>query len=149
MPFNELSENRTPLFATIPHKSPFNFANPVTKVVPKFFLNSSNSDPSTILIIISLTSNVSFGSAGNMPLSSFWSYNGSSKDEILLEVLLFTFKFLIHCLAKVRACSSFSARWSATPDIFVWTSPPPRLSESVISPVAAFTKGGPAKKIVP
>ena len=36
MPFNELSENRTPLFATIPHKSPFNFANPVTKVVTGF-----------------------------------------------------------------------------------------------------------------
>lgn len=40
-----------------------------------------------------------------------------------------------------RACSSFSAKWSETPDILVWTRPPPSSSEVTISPVAALTRG--------
>ena len=47
------------------------------------------------------------------------------------------------------ACSSSRARWSATPEIAVWTSPPPRSSALTSSPVAAFTSGGPPRKIVP
>ncbi len=42
-----------------------------------------------------------------------------------------------------------SARWSATPLTRVWTSAPPSSSAVVLSPVAAFTRGGPPRKIVP
>ena len=48
-----------------------------------------------------------------------------------------------------RACASSSARWSTTPDLRACTSPPPRSSALTISPVAAFTRGGPPRKIVP
>ena len=47
------------------------------------------------------------------------------------------------------ACASSSARWSTTPDFRAWTSPPPRSSAVTTSPVAAFTSGGPPRKIVP
>jgi hypothetical protein len=48
-----------------------------------------------------------------------------------------------------RACASSFARWSTTPDLRAWTSPPPRSSAVTTSPVAAFTRGGPPRKIVP
>jgi hypothetical protein len=48
-----------------------------------------------------------------------------------------------------NAWSSSSARWSTTPDVRAWTSPPPRSSALTSSPVAAFTSGGPPRKIVP
>ena len=48
-----------------------------------------------------------------------------------------------------NACRSFWARWSATPERRVCTSPPPRSSAVTTSPVAAFTSGGPPRKIVP
>ena len=51
--------------------------------------------------------------------------------------------------ASANACASSSARWSATPDRRVWVSPPPSSSALTSSPVAAFTSGGPARKIVP
>ena len=47
------------------------------------------------------------------------------------------------------ACSSSSASWSATPDRATWTSEPPSSSGVTSSPVAAFTSGGPPRKIVP
>jgi hypothetical protein len=47
------------------------------------------------------------------------------------------------------ACSSFSARWSATPLVRACSSPPPSSSGVTISPMAAFTRGGPPRKIVP
>ena len=47
------------------------------------------------------------------------------------------------------ACVSSSARWSATPEMRVWTSAPPSSSAVTTSPVAAFTSGGPPRKIVP
>ena len=47
------------------------------------------------------------------------------------------------------ASSSVSAKWSATPEIAVCTSAPPSSSAETISPVAAFTSGGPPRKIVP
>ncbi len=47
------------------------------------------------------------------------------------------------------ACSSFSARWSATPETRACSSPPPSSSGVTISPMAAFTSGGPPRKIVP
>ena len=50
--------------------------------------------------------------------------------------------------ARCSACASFSARWSATPEIRVCTSPPPSSSAVTISPIAAFTSGGPPRKIV-
>ncbi len=51
--------------------------------------------------------------------------------------------------ARKIAWLSFSARWSATPDRRVCTSPPPSSSDVTTSPVAAFTSGGPARKMVP
>lgn len=48
-----------------------------------------------------------------------------------------------------NACASSSARWSVTPEIREWTSPPPSSSAVTTSPVAAFTRGGPPRKIVP
>ena len=58
-------------------------------------------------------------------------------------------RWLTMSRTMVSACSSFSARWSTTPDFFAWRSPPPRSSAVISSPVAAFTSGGPARKIVP
>ena len=51
--------------------------------------------------------------------------------------------------AMASACSSSSARWSATPESRVRTSPPPNSSALTLSPVAAFTSGGPPRKMVP
>ena len=48
-----------------------------------------------------------------------------------------------------RACSSFSARWSVTPEVRVCSSPPPSSSGVTSSPMAAFTSGGPPRKMVP
>ena len=45
--------------------------------------------------------------------------------------------------------SSSAARWSATPELRAWTSAPPSSSAVTSSPVAAFTSGGPPRKIVP
>ncbi len=50
---------------------------------------------------------------------------------------------------SASACSSSSASWSATPERRVWTSAPPSSSGVTSSPVAAFTSGGPPRKIVP
>jgi hypothetical protein len=47
------------------------------------------------------------------------------------------------------ASASSVARWSTTPDTRACTSPPPSSSGVTTSPVAAFTSGGPARKIVP
>ena len=51
--------------------------------------------------------------------------------------------------AMPSACWSFSARWSVTPEVRLCRSPPPRSSALTTSPVAAFTSGGPARKMVP
>ncbi len=51
--------------------------------------------------------------------------------------------------ASASAWASFTARWSATPLIRVCTSPPPSSSALTTSPMAAFTSGGPPRKIVP
>ena len=48
-----------------------------------------------------------------------------------------------------RAWASSSARWSATPETSVCIGPPPSSSALTSSPVAAFTSGGPPRKIVP
>ena len=42
------SENKMPLFATMPIGYPWRFAKPVTIVVPYSFLNSSKREPSTM-----------------------------------------------------------------------------------------------------
>lgn len=49
----------------------------------------------------------------------------------------------------LSACASSSARWSVTPETRACTSPPPSSSAVTTSPVAAFTRGGPPRKIVP
>ncbi len=51
--------------------------------------------------------------------------------------------------AMASACSSSFARWSATPEISVCTKAPPSSSADTSSPVAAFTSGGPPRKMVP
>ncbi|KAG1381139.1 hypothetical protein G6F60_015174 [Rhizopus arrhizus] len=50
---------------------------------------------------------------------------------------------------RASACRSLSAMWSATPEMRVCTSAPPSSSAVTTSPVAAFTSGGPPRKIVP
>jgi hypothetical protein len=62
---------------------------------------------------------------------------------------LLAFRFFTEARASASACRSFCARWSATPDRRVCTSPPPRSSALTTSPVAAFTSGGPPRKMVP
>jgi len=47
------------------------------------------------------------------------------------------------------ACSSLAATWSTTPERRLCTSAPPRSVAEITSPVAAFTSGGPARKMVP
>ena len=44
------------------------------------------------------------------------------------------------------ACRSSSARYSPSPDTAVCISAPPSSSSVATSPVAAFSKGGPARK---
>ena len=51
--------------------------------------------------------------------------------------------------ASASAWSSSAAMWSATPDLRACTSAPPRSSAETTSPVAAFTSGGPPRKMVP
>jgi hypothetical protein len=48
-----------------------------------------------------------------------------------------------------RAWASSSARWSVTPETRLCSSPPPSSSAVTTSPVAALTRGGPPRKIVP
>ena len=52
-PFTALSENSTPLFATIPTGTPITCAKPQTSVAPNRALNSSKRDPSTSRAITS------------------------------------------------------------------------------------------------
>ncbi len=47
------------------------------------------------------------------------------------------------------ACRSSDAKWSVTPERRACRSPPPSSSAVTTSPVAAFTSGGPARKMVP
>ena len=47
------------------------------------------------------------------------------------------------------ASTSFSKARSATPDLLEWVTAPPSSSAVTTSPVAAFTSGGPPRKIVP
>ena len=47
------------------------------------------------------------------------------------------------------ASSSFSAKWSATPLSLVCNLAPPNSSAEAVSPIAAFTRGGPPRNIVP
>jgi hypothetical protein len=44
---------------------------------------------------------------------------------------------------------SFSARWSVTPEIDECILPPPRLSASIFSPVAAKVSSGPPRYMKP
>ena len=51
--------------------------------------------------------------------------------------------------AMSRAWASSTAQWSVTPDSRECRSAPPSSSAETTSPVAAFTSGGPPRKIVP
>ena len=53
-------------------------------------------------------------------------------------------------LRTIRSASASSAaRWSVTPEVRACRSPPPSSSAVTSAPVAAFTSGGPPRKIVP
>ena len=85
-----------------------------------------------------------------MPYSSAGSYSGSRDGSTSHGGALRAAGTLARIRRAIaRACSSSSAKWSATPDSRVWTSAPPRSSALTSSPVAAFTSGGPPMKIVP
>ena len=59
--------------------------SPQTKVSPYLALNSSNFDPSTILAITSLISNVFFRSSPTIPYRSDMSCTGSSTGAMVLS----------------------------------------------------------------
>lgn len=83
-----------------------------------------------------------------MAFSSEASYKGActfDKSRLNSGVLRFLTILLIIC----KASNSLLAKWSATPDYDVCTVAPPSYSAVTTSPVAAFTNGGPPKKIVP
>ncbi len=85
-----------------------------------------------------------------MPYSSGGSYSGSRAGRTSHGGALAAAGTLARMRRAIaRACTSSSAKWSATPEMRVWTSAPPRSSALTSSPVAAFTSGGPPMKIVP
>jgi len=67
LPFEADSENSTPLLATIPTGWPYSLPQPVTRVLPYCFLNSSNLEPSRSRARTALTSQGFLGSAGTTP----------------------------------------------------------------------------------
>ncbi len=148
-PLTADSLNRMPLLAMMPTCMPSMRAKPQTRVLPKRALNSSNTLPSTMRAMISRTSNGLRVSVGITPYSSCASKSGAAGTASVGAAGLFLFKFFTAVRARARACRSLSARWSATPDRRVCTSPPPRSSALTTSPVAAFTSGGPPRKMVP
>ena len=84
-----------------------------------------------------------------MPPSSSGSKSGSSGSSTSQGVSLREVRVPTTSRARARASSSSAAKWSATPLVRVWTSAPPSSSAVTSSPVAAFTRGGPPRKIVP
>ena len=66
-----------------------------------------------------------------------------------MSTVFFVLRLATMRRAIASACASSAAMWSATPDLRVCTSAPPRSSADTTSPVAAFTSGGPPRKIVP
>mmetsp|Transcript_6016 Transcript_6016/g.18087 ORF Transcript_6016/g.18087 Transcript_6016/m.18087 type:complete len:206 (+) Transcript_6016:468-1085(+) len=157
-PLSAESGKSAPLLATMPTLRPSMVAKAVTSVVPYSALNSCTEPPSTTRSMISRTSYACFRSAGTTvpSSSSAGSLAGGAKlsapaaraasprAALVPRVALAT-----HLRASASACSSLTARWSATPEMRQCTSPPPSSSAVTTSPVAASTSGGPPRKIVP
>jgi len=148
-PLSADSLNRMPLLAMMPTGMPSMRAKPHTRVLPKRALNSSKSLSSTMRAMISRTSNGLRVSVGMTPYNSSAAKRGGTGAWMAMLGRLTTLRFFTIWRASASACMSFWARWSATPLRRVCTSPPPRSSALTTSPVAAFTSGGPPRKIVP
>ncbi len=133
----------------MPTGMPSMCAKPVTSVLPYRALNSSNSDASTMRAMISRTSYGLRVSIGITPCNSSAGSSGARGSARLVAWSLRQFRRPTDARAIASACMSSCARWSTTPDRRVCTSPPPRSSALTISPMAAFTSGGPPRKIVP
>ena len=125
------------------------WAKPVTSVAPQRALNSSNSLPSMMRAMISRTSKGLRASVGITPYSSCASSSGGRGACSRMPCALLRFSRATLARASASAWLSSCARWSATPLRRVCTSPPPRSSALTTSPVAAFTSGGPPRKMVP
>ncbi len=124
-------------------------AKPVTSVGPYRGLNSWNRDPSTIRAITSRTSYGIRGSVGTTPYSSVGSTTGSTVGATSHGRAARGPRVPTIDRTMRSACASSSARWSVTPETRACRSPPPSSSAVTTSPVAAFTSGGPPRKIVP
>ena len=117
-------------------------------------LNSSRSEPSTMRAITSRISTGSRWCGGIRPSRSSAPKCGSNASEFIAacaDVPSATGRFdsenpRMTARAMPSACRSFSARYSPRPDTPVCISAPPSSSSVAISPVAAFSKGGPARK---
>ncbi len=88
-------------------------------------------------------------SLGTMPYSSSAANRGSTTGRVATGRTLRRLKVPTMSRAICSAWRSSSAKWSATPETEVCTSAPPSDSASTTSPVAAFTSGGPPRKMVP
>ena len=104
-----------------------------------------------------ITSRTSYGvrvSAGTTSYSVSGSSCGSSDGRgqpVTRRVRAVPARSKVSTMLRTMASAwaSSSARWSTTPEVRACTSPPPRSSAVTTSPVAAFTSGGPPRKIVP
>ncbi len=99
-----------------------------------------------------MTSRMSIGlrkSSGITPASSSQGYSGSSEGSASIELagpLAPHFSCASSSRAMRNASASSSARYSPRPDTDVCISAPPSSSSVAISPVAALSSGGPARK---
>ena len=148
-PFKADSLNNMPLLAMMPTAMPSMCAKPQTRVAPKRGLNSWNALPSTMRAMISRTSKGLRVSVGITPYNSCAANSGGVGVVAACGAALWWFRCATASRARASACKSFCARWSATPERRVCTSPPPKSSALTTSPVAALTSGGPPKKMVP
>ncbi len=150
-PFTALSLNSTPLLARIATGMPQICAKPQTRV-----------DAVERLELVELAA---VDEAGDHLVNVIGRAHVLGDDAVELLAIVFRRARIEQrrrparrsAVAGSRRCR---ARWSAharhsrrddrpRPSDAAWSSPPPRSSALISSPVAAFTSGGPARKIVP
>ncbi len=124
-------------------------AKPVTRVAPYSALNSAKRLPSTSRAITSRTSYGVRGSTGTAPYRPAGSTAGGSAGPSGQGLAGRGPSPATIVRTMESAWASSSARWSVTPEVRECRSPPPSSSAVTTSPVAAFTSGGPPRKIVP
>ncbi len=149
-PFCALSLNKMPLLAMMPTAMPSMRAKPHDQGVAvarlEFVERTAIHDAGDDLAHVEGLARVDGDHAIQLVCYIFRSYWRCDRPG---ASACFLFKLVTAPRASVSACRSFCARWSATPDRRVCTSPPPRSSLVTTSPVAAFTSGGPPRKMVP